>query len=149
MGAVQTGTVTMRATLYQGNHWAPLESLMDDPVLLNGGMTANDFLAQLLADPEMAEAMRYVRQEVGTAQAQHPGCGLAALRLQAGLSQKDQAERMGKLQPAIARWERDPEQMTVRNVHQYCESLGITAQMFHDAISATSDQKAKASTTPT
>lgn len=134
----------MRATLYQGNQWAPLESLMDDPALLNGGMTADDFLAHLLADPEMADAVRHVRQEVGTVQAQHHGCGLAALRLQAGLSQKEQAQRMGKLQPAIARWERDPEQMTVRNVHQYCESLGITEQMFHDAIHATINQEEKA-----
>ena len=143
MGSVQLGTVTARATRYQASPWAAPESLTNDPALLNGGTTADDFLAQLLADPEMADAMRQVRQEVGTAQAQHTGCGLAALRLQAGLSQKEQAQRMGKLQPAIARWERDPEAMTVRHVHQYCESLGITEQAFHDAIRTTQHQEAQ------
>lgn len=128
------GTVTCRATWHQGNEWATVPNLHGDPALDAGGLEADDFLAQFLAQPDMAEAVAQVRQEVGAAQAETQGCGLAALRLKAGLSQKELGAKMGKLQPAIARWERDPSQMQLVNVFAYYEALGISAQDFHDAI---------------
>lgn len=134
MGQAKCGILSLRATWYQGNEWETIENLGDDPALRAGGLEADDFLVKLLAEPGMAEAMAEARQEVGAAQATEAGCGLAALRLRAGLSQKELGERMGKLQPAIARWERDPFQMKLDNVHSYCDALGISAQDFHNAI---------------
>ena len=92
----------------------------------------------------MADAVAKVRRKVGEAQASEVGCGLAALRLKAGLSQKELGQRMGKLQPAIARWERNPTQMQMENAMAYCDAIGITMQEFHDAIRQTKDQTAAA-----
>lgn len=88
--------------------------------------------------------MAKVRRKVGAAQATEAGCGLAALRLSAGLSQKTLAERMGKQQPAIARWERNPSQMQIETAFAYCEALGITLQEFQDAIRPTKNNAAHA-----
>lgn len=103
-------------------------------------MEADDFLALFLADPGMADAVAKVRRKVGDSQASEAGCGLAALRLKAGLSQKRLGLRMGKLQPAIARWERNPTQMQMENAIAYCDAIGITMQEFYDAIRQTNDQ---------
>lgn len=143
-GAVKVGRMTCRATWQQGNEWAAIDSLGNDPALNAGGLEADDFLEQFLADPDMADAMAKVRRKVGAAQAPEAGCGLAALRLSAGLSQKTLAERMGKQQPAIARWERNPSQMQIETAFAYCEALGITLQEFQDAIRPTKNNAAHA-----
>ena len=139
-GATKIGMVTCRATWSQGSEWATIVNLADDPALDAGGLEADEFLAQFLAEPGMADAVTKVRRKVGEAQASEAGCGLAALRLKAGLSQKELGERMGKLQPAIARWERNPSQMQMENAMAYCDAIGITMQEFHDAIRQTKCQ---------
>lgn len=141
LGPAKLGTLSCRATWVQGHEWATIENMGHDSALLAGGLEADDFLAQFLTEPGMAEAIVEARQEVGRAQAAEPCCGLAALRLRAGLSQKELGERMGKLQPAIARWERDPFQMNMDNVHALCDALQISEQEFHDAIRAPQDTK--------
>ena len=144
VGQTRIGTVTCRAMWHQGSEWATFVNLADDPALDAGGLEADDFLAQFLAEPGMADAVAKVRRKVGEAQASEVGCGLAALRLKAGLSQKELGQRMGKLQPAIARWERNPSQMQMENAMAYCDAIGITMQEFHDAIRQTKDQTAAA-----
>ena len=143
-GRVKIGTLTCRATWHQGSEWATINNLTDDPALSAGGLEADDFLSQFLAEPGMAEAVAKVRRKVGNAQATEPGCGLAALRLKAGLSQKELGDRMGKLQPAIARWERNPSQMQMDNAMAYCKAVGATLQEFSDAIEQTENKAVNA-----
>ena len=55
------------------------------------------------------------------------------LRLNKGLSQLQLAQRLNTHQPAIARWERNPEQMTYSTICQIASALGVTEQEIFDA----------------
>ena len=56
VGQTRIGTVTCRAMWHQGSEWATFVNLADDPALDAGGLEADDFLAQFLAEPGMADA---------------------------------------------------------------------------------------------
>lgn len=132
LGSVAIGVVECRASVLRHDEWVAIEEL-DDPALADGGMLLDDYLVEQQGDPEMAEALRRARVRIASQSAQHGASGLALLRLKAGLSQKQLAERLGTHQPNIARWERRPEQMTYSSITQLAEALGVNEQAIFDA----------------
>lgn len=133
LGVAKVGRVEMRATIYQHQHWVDLRSFDADPVVAQGGQYADVYVAQQESDPAMAEAMQRMRRRIGAVAVSQPGSGLAALRMRAGLSQRQLAERLGNHQPAIARWERNPEQMSFKSIQDMAAALGVPEQAIFDA----------------
>ncbi|WP_439518488.1 helix-turn-helix domain-containing protein [Hydrogenophaga sp.] len=104
-----------------------------DTALEAGGQLVEDYLAEQEADPEMAAALARARAKISSKVAQQSAGGLAALRLNAGLSQQQLAERIGAHQPSVARWERKPEQMTYSTIVLIAGALGVPEQAIFDA----------------
>lgn len=129
LGVASLGQLTVRATLFQQSKWVDLETA--DPALECGGELVANYIAQQEMNPAMAQAMERMRKKVGTAISNRPRSGVAALRFKAGLSQQQLADRMETQQPNIARWERQPEQMTVVTIRKLAEALKIdTHELF-------------------
>lgn len=123
----------MRATVYSQQHWVAITELGEDRAIANGGMFAQEYVAAQEANPVMAAALARVRAKVGEAAVKAKGGGLAALRLRAGLSQQQLAEKMKTHQPSVARWERTPGQMNFATIQQMAEALGVAEQAIFDA----------------
>lgn len=136
IGSVQLGQVTMRATMLVHNKWVPLDTLDEDPAILNGGTEASEFFARRSRDPARAKRLEEARNKLGVALDATYGrrAGLVGLRLKQGLSQAELARRLGTQQPSIARWERSPQSMSVENVSAMAGALGVDAIEVFTAI---------------
>lgn len=106
----------------------PVEVISDEH-----GQDAAAFAQRRSRTPERAARLAAMRERVGKTladQANGKPLGLAGLRLRAGLSQQQLAERLGTKQPSVARWERDPSTMLVVTMRRMAEVLGVdVAQM--------------------
>lgn len=102
-----------------------------------------DYIAQQEMNPVMAQAMERMRRKVGAAISNRPRSGVAALRFKAGLSQQQLADRMATQQPNIARWERQPEQMTVVTIRKLAGALEIDTQELFLAIENVNNKTVK------
>lgn len=83
-------------------------------------------LARVESDPRRARALAKARSRLGNWMGEEPSLsaqGLAALRLQAGLSQAQLAEKMGTQQSNISRLENNPSDVQVSTVLKLAESL--------------------------
>ena len=136
LGSIQQGVATMRATMMVHNKWVPLDTLAGDPAILNGGTEAGEFFARRSLDPARAKRLATARKKLGQAlQATHgPRTGLVALRMKAGLSQTQLAQRMQTQQPSVARWERSPKTMSFQNMQALASALGVPAGEVFSAI---------------
>lgn len=116
--------------------WVPLDSLDDDPAILNGGSEAGEFFARRRQDPLRAARLSSARKKLGQAlEATHgKRMGLVALRMKSGLSQTELAQRMKTQQPSVARWERSPQTMSVQNIGAMASALGVNALEVFSAI---------------
>jgi len=129
------GHLTIRATVYKNDCWQDLAGVVQkDPALSRGGVLAHDYMKAQEANPAMAAALQRIRARVGASAAGLPGAGLAALRLKAGLSQAQLAQRLQTQQPSVARWERNPEQMTLPTIRQMAAALGVKEQAIFDVL---------------
>jgi plasmid maintenance system antidote protein VapI len=95
--------------------------------LRTGEISAVDFLAKVEADPRKAAALAGARERAGLRAQANGRSTLTALRLSARLSQTQLAEKMKTQQPNIARWEREPKNMTADTVYKLAEALGVSA----------------------
>ncbi len=89
------------------------EGALTQPAAIAGATTLADYARGSEAQPGRAEALAAARKRLAGDLAASP---LAALRLQAGLSQQQVADRMGVSQPQVARCEQgrhDPSTETV------------------------------------
>jgi DNA-binding transcriptional regulator YiaG len=85
-------------------------------------------LSKRLADPARAAKVAAMRQRIGAAVIQNvnsPQGGLVGLRLKVGLSQQELAARMQTKQPSVARWEREPGQIKLENLHRLAKALDV------------------------
>lgn len=135
LGNAATGAVTFRTTLLRHDKMVVLEDSQTDPVLARGGMGLKQFLAQQERNPAMAAALASMRQRVA---ARHAMCSLATLRQRKGLSQSQLAAALETSQPNIARWEKDPEQMTAKSIQRMAAALQVSEQDIHNAMKSPS-----------
>lgn len=134
MGAVATGEVTFRTTVVRNDLLLVVEDSQADPVVACGGVEVDQFLAEQERDPEMAAAMAAMRKRIAAERSKHAPLTLAVLRQRAGLSQAQLAAAMETSQPNIARWEKDPEQMTAKSIKRMATALHVKEQDIHDAM---------------
>lgn len=129
---------------HQGSEWATFVNLADDPALDAGGLEADDFLAQFLAEPGMADAVAKVRRKVGEAQASEVGCGLLHCDSRQAYRRKSLASAW-VLQPRHSALGTQPHSDANGKRHGLLRChRSITMQEFHDAIRQTKDQTAAA-----
>lgn len=112
------------------------DSQANDPVLTRGGMELGKYLAQQESNPAVAAAMATMRQRIA---ARHAICDLATLRQRRGLSQAQLAAALETSQSDIAKWEKDPAQMTAINIQRMAEALQVSEQDIHDAMKKSAD----------
>ena len=148
MGSTQVGEMTVRATMQVNNKWVEIDPLANDPAIVNGGAEAGTFFARRSRDPARATRLAKARKKLGNALALNStygtGAGLVALRMKAGLSQTELAQRMNTQQPSIARWERSPEGMSFSNMEAWAIALKVDISEVFAAIKAQSAPKNKA-----
>lgn len=134
MGSVATGQVTFRTTLVRNHQLVVVEDSQTDPVIAKGGMAADQYLAKQERNPKMAAALRAMRMRLAAERSKHGAPTLPVLRQRAGLSQTQLAAAMETSQPNIARWEKDPEQMTAKTIKRMAAILQVREQAIHDAM---------------
>jgi len=88
-------------------------------------LNASEYLARVEADPRKSAALARARGRAGQRVSENEAISLTKLRLSAKLSQAQLALKLGTQQPNIARWERDPKNMTVETVFRFAEALGV------------------------
>lgn len=119
------GFVQARTTIHQVH-----------PHLKPGQSTAADYLQRVERSPRRAAALERARQRAAGPLEAADRRSLAQLRLAAGLSQAQLAAKMGTQQPNIARWEREPKNMTVETLLRLGEALGVAPATVIEAIKA-------------
>lgn len=134
MGCIATGEVTFRTTVVRNDRLLVVEDSQSDPVIDCGGVEVGQFLAEQERDPEMAAAMAAMRKRIAAERSKHAPLTLAVLRQRAGLSQAQLAAATETSQPNIARWEKDPEQMTAKSIRRMAAALHVKEQDIHDAM---------------
>jgi DNA-binding transcriptional regulator YiaG len=108
----------MRTTLMVDDKKLDIGQLDQAPALLVGDTDAAEFFARRNRKPAHAARMSAATMKLGQALESTYGkhTGLLALRMKAGLSQTELAQRMGTHQPSIARWERAPMSKSGQNM---------------------------------
>lgn len=136
LGVAQVGVVMIRATLMVDDKKLDIDLLDQAPAILDGDTEAGEFFARRNRDPAHAARMSAATKKLGQALEATYGkrTGLMALRMKAGLSQTELAQRMGTHQPSIARWERAPMTMSGQNMAAMATALEVTAREVFTAI---------------
>lgn len=100
---------------------------------------------RITANPRRAAAVAAARQRLGAWMEQEEALqqpmALAALRLRAGLSQAELAQRLKTSQPNIARFEKSPDNPTLDSIRGWANALGVEVMDVISAIEATTAQR--------
>ena len=112
--------------------------------VVHGGqqvVSVSERITRLQANPTRAVALSKARQRVGKwlVDEKFAQKGLAALRMQAGLSQKGLADRLGTQQSNVSRWEKAPGDMQFSSIKSLAMALNVTVDVVCQAISASTD----------
>jgi ribosome-binding protein aMBF1 (putative translation factor) len=101
--------------------------------------------ARVSRNPTRAEAVVRGRRRLGeTIDHQNPGRrSLASLRLAAGLSQSQLAERIGMVQPNVARLERKPGDLPLSRLKLLAKALGVDLETVAAAVDICNDVEAE------
>lgn len=99
---------------------------------------------RLLSDPRKKAAIQRARQKIAAAIDDASEFSLSKLRLQAGLSQAQLAQRIGSQQPAIARLEKGAVDPGVSTITKIADALAVTPQAVLTALIATKNARQKA-----
>lgn len=141
LGTAEIGKATFRATLYKPNgEQEALDDLSTDPAIRAGGHELGDYLRRIERNPARAAAMAKARQRLAQSMSKQSDnespTSLAALRLRAGLSQTQMAERMQTQQPAVARFERDPSNLGFLTLLAIASAVGCPVGDVANVIAA-------------
>jgi ribosome-binding protein aMBF1 (putative translation factor) len=128
------GMVVFRAMLYKPDG---TQEHLKNQVEETCGPELGVYLRRLERNPERAQALAGARQRLAQSMNHKLGSGkpssLAALRLQAGLSQTQLADKLRTQQPAVARFEKDPSAMQFPTMSAIAEatktSVGAVAEI--------------------
>lgn len=93
--------------------------------------------ARIQADPRKAAAVAAARKRIGAWMQKEEGLtshGLTALRLRAGLSQAELANRLGTSQPNVARFEKSPGNPKLDSIKNWAVALGVSLKEVIEAI---------------
>lgn len=129
------GTQIFRVGKFVYDHSDPLE-----PVLIEEGqqfVDASELLGQFIADRGLEEEMRDARKWVADEFYSDGPATLATLRLQAGLTQGELANRIQEPQPSISRLESGAESPSIDRAKRMATALNVTLDKYYEALNAT------------
>lgn len=103
------------------------------------GVSVKDRMVRLEADPAKARALNAARAGIGAVmQARNEGrATLATLRMAAGLSQTQLAQKMETKQGNISRWEKNPGDMHATTILKMARALNVDSTRVLEAIQMT------------
>lgn len=104
------------------------------------GIHISERMARNRNNPKRVAALAKARQRLGNWMGNEPSLqdmSLAALRLKAGLSQAELAERLNTSQPNVARMERMPNDPKISTVRAWAEALHVSVTEVLQAIENT------------
>lgn len=131
LGSTRTGIASFRTTLLKHTEWVDIESPNSDPAIQAGGHELGEYLrSKIEANPQRAARLAAARKRAAQSLSEAHGTpgkanSLAELRMQAGLSQAQLAQRMNTQQPGVARWERAPAPMQFDTMQLMADALNI------------------------
>lgn len=105
------------------------------------GARIQDRIARLEKSPRRADALARARQRLGRwlDAEQRPGSELVALRLAAGLSQRQLAGLLGTQQANVSRLEKCPGNPGLNTLQSWASALGVSIDRLASAIRSTTD----------
>jgi ribosome-binding protein aMBF1 (putative translation factor) len=107
-----------------------------------GGTRVSDRMARLESNPKRAAALARARAKLGAVSARDLHPTLASLRLRAGMSQSQLAQKMGTKQGNVSRWEADPTTMQVLTIMRLAEALGVDDAAIFEIVKASVKESA-------
>lgn len=131
LGCTQIGTASFRTTVLKHAEWVNLESSNSDPAIQAGGHELGEYLRKKIeANPQRAARLAAARKRAAQSLSVAHGVpgkasSLAELRMHAGMSQAQLAQKMNTQQPGIARWERAPASMQFDTMQLMANALNI------------------------
>ena len=119
------------------------EEPISDPV--SCGTSIHDRIERLEKTPRRAQALTRARKRLGEllSAEQHEGSTPAALRLRAGLSQKQLAELLGTQQSNVSRMERIPGDPQLTTLRKWAHALGVSIDELTASIAATAEGRSE------
>jgi ribosome-binding protein aMBF1 (putative translation factor) len=150
LGVAETGTVVFRATLFKPDG---TQEQLKNQVEESCGTELGVYLRRLERNPARAHALAGARQRLAQSMIQTSGSdkpkSLAALRLQAGLSQTQLADKLRTQQPSVARFEKDPSAMQFPTMSAIAEatktSVGTVAEIIQAQVNSAKRHERQAS----
>jgi DNA-binding XRE family transcriptional regulator len=104
---------------------------LTQPMPVPGATSMADYAKESAQRPERVAALAKARQRLASELDASP---LAVLRLQAGLSQQQMAERMGVTQPQIARCEQARHDPGTETIARMARALELSEQAVFEAV---------------
>lgn len=100
------------------------------------GVTASDRISRLERNPKRKAALERARGRIGQwlTTEEVPGSSIAALRLRAGLSQRELAQRMNTHQSNISRLEKQPDDPKLSTLEALAAALSVPLTSVIDAV---------------
>lgn len=98
-----------------------------------GFVSFDEYLQDECSDPVTVAALERARVRLAEDQSIERG-GLTQLRLRAGLSQKELADKIGTSQPLLSGWERSKAKPSYENLHKLSHALNVDYNMLFEAL---------------
>lgn len=106
------------------------------PVQPPAGVAMDDRIARLERNPRRKAALERARARIGQwlGDEELPGSALAALRLKAGLSQRELAQRVGTQQANISRLEKRPDDPKLSTLEGLAAAMAVPLETVIAAV---------------
>ena len=132
--AAYTGEQSTTLLIWEGERWKAALPLR--------GIYVSERMARLERDPKKAAALARARGRLGQAAEKGARPTISSLRLNAGLSQAQLAERLGTQQGNISRWEREPTELQVTTILRLAAALGVSDTVIFEIVKAAVKEQA-------
>lgn len=133
IGNVVAALAVVPVLVFEADTWVQVKA--------SRGISISDRITRLERDPKRARALQAARQRLAqlTDQANPGHRSLASLRLAAGLSQAQLAEKIGTQQSNVSRWERDPSDLRATSIAKLADALSVEPSVILTAILPTGE----------
>lgn len=98
------------------------------PPLPDGFVDIDDFIEELAAEPQLATELAAGRRELAGMAFEADEILPSALRLRAGLSQRELAARIGTTQSCVARFEKGTTDPQLSTIDRYATALDVSSE---------------------